>query len=120
MSPTPPKMRKPAPPRPPRKPSKPGVKRKSDPTPDPLADVEYIGNVETDSAAELTALQKAYRERAKNEADRFVETTDSEYWCCVCFENREERERFMKAIREHPNTKYITGERLAAALGITY
>lgn len=119
MSITPRKPQKPKPLKP-RKPLSKIGRKKSDPTPDPLAEVEYTGNIEADAAAELSALQSAYRERAKNEADRFVAATDSEYWCCVCFENREERERFMKAIREHKDTKYITGEKLAAALGITY
>lgn len=119
MTPTPP--RKPARPTKPARPQRPRKpEKRSDKTPDPLADVEYTGNIEEDAARELTALEQAYRERAANEANRFYAATDSEYWACVCFRSREEREAFMRAIGEDPDTKYITGDRLKDLTGIEY
>lgn len=94
--------------------------RRSDPEPDPLAQVDYTGDLATDSAAELTALEAGYRDRAKNESHRFKQATDSEYWFATCFQDREERERFMTALGLDPATKYISGQDLAQALGITY
>ncbi|QPK81126.1 hypothetical protein G7Y41_08815 [Schaalia sp. ZJ405] len=97
--------------------------KKSDPTPDPLANVEYTDSLEEDAARELTALEEGYRERAANEKKRFIAATDSEYWFCVSFQDREEKERFLKAIgmtgRNAPD-KYITGQQLADTLGISY
>jgi hypothetical protein len=53
-----------------------------EPEPDPMADVEYTGDLEEDSKRELTALQKGFRERARREQERFELATDSEYWIC--------------------------------------
>ena len=83
-----------------------GVRKHSDPTPDPLENVEYTDNLEEDSARELTALEQAYRQR--------------EFWFAVSFQNREEKEKFLQAVGLKINTKYITGDMLADALGITY
>jgi len=95
----------------------------SDPTPDPLAGVEYTGNLEEDAHRELTSLEQGYRERAANEQKRFIAATDSEHWFAVSFRTREDKERFLRAIgltgRTAPD-KYITGDQLAAALGIDY
>ena len=97
--------------------------RPSDPTPNPLEKVEYTGNLEEDSARELSALEQGYRDRAANEAKRFIAATDSEYWFCVSFQDREEKERFLKAIgmtgKKAPD-KYITGRQLADYLGVQY
>jgi hypothetical protein len=107
-----------------RKPKRPLRREKpSDPTPDPLAGVEYTGNLEEDSRRELTALEQGYRARAANEQKRFVAATDSEHWFAVSFPSRADKERFLRAIgltgRAAPD-KYLTGDQLAAALGITY
>ena len=116
-----PKVQRPARPARPRRPIRP--ERPSDPTPDPLANVDYTGDLSEDSQRELTAREEGYRERAKNEAKRFTAATDSEYWFAVCFSDREEKQRFLSAIgltgHSAPD-KYITGRQLAAALGITY
>lgn len=90
-------------------------------TPDPLAAVEYTGNVEEDSKAEFSALDQAYRDRAKAEADRFTAATDSEFWFAVCFKDRDEKERFLRAAGVKVRLmgdKYLSGRDLAAVLGI--
>ena len=117
-----------------RKPKRPLRREKpSDPTPDPLATVEYTGNLEEDSRRELTALEQGYRERAANEQGyreraaneqkRFIAATDSEHWFAVSFPSRADKERFLRAIgltgRAAPD-KYMTGDQLAAALGVDY
>ena len=107
-----------------RKPKRPLRREKpSDPTPDPLATVEYTGNLEEDSRRELTALEQGYRERAANEQKRFIAATDSEHWFAVSFSSRADKERFLRAIgltgRAAPD-KYMTGDQLAAALGVDY
>lgn len=91
------------------------------PTPDPLADVDYTGNLATDAAAELTALEEGYRTRAKAEADRFRAATDSEYWVAVCFTSREDKEAFLRAANlTDIGDKYLSGPAVAARLGIHY
>lgn len=97
----------------------------SDPIPDPLADVEYTDNLEVDSARELSALEEGFRARAKNEEKRFFAATDSEFWLAVCFQDREERDRFLAALGAADRAKtvggrYISGRDLAALLDIDY
>lgn len=66
------------------------------PIADPLADTEYTGDLAKDAAAELTDLETAYRDRAKNEAKRFKNATDSEYWVAFCFRDRASKEKFLR------------------------
>ena len=77
------------------------------PAPDPLADVDYSGDL------------AAYRQRAKTEADRFRAATDSEYWVAVCFKTREDKERFLAGagLLDYGD-KYLDGYIAAKKLGI--
>lgn len=78
------------------------------------------GTLEADSAAELTELQKAFKDRAKEEARRLSLATDSEYWACLCFQSREQLEAFMKVTKWDNNgqDKYIDGRKVARLMGI--
>lgn len=91
----------------------------AEPEPDPLADVDYTGDLEADSAAELDALAKGFRERTKREDERFRLATDSEYWFAVCFRTREDKEAFLRAARLMAlGDKYLDGYAVARTLGI--
>lgn len=92
------------------------LKRKKEPT---VVMPETTGNPEVDSRADLDAVQKGFRERMKNESNRFELATDSEYWFAACFQTREQKEAFLKAIDliAHGD-KYIDGRLLAEKLGI--
>lgn len=86
---------------------------------DPLAGVEYTDNVEADSAAELDALARGFRERRKLEDQRFKQATDSEFWAALCFRSREHKEAFIKAAgAARLGDKYIDGHAFAKLLGI--
>lgn len=86
---------------------------------DPLGEVEYTGNAETDSLAEMSELNKGFRERRKNEQKRFTDATDSEYWCALCFQTREQKEEFLQKLNLAPlGDKYIDGMKAAGVLGI--
>src|SRR5436305_705358 len=61
-----------------------------DDTPDVFKGVAYTGNTEKDTAAELAALETGFARRAKEEAQRFQTTVDSEYWCALVFDTREQ------------------------------
>lgn len=90
---------------------------------DPLAEVEYTGDLSADSEAELQALDQAYRDRAAQEQKRRKLATDSEFWFAVCFESREEKEAFLKAVGAKRNIhgdKYISGKAFAKLLNIEY
>ncbi|MFD8494251.1 hypothetical protein [Amycolatopsis sp. NPDC059657] len=92
----------------------------AEPEPDPLADVDYSGDLAKDSDAELDALAKGFRERTKREDERFKLATDSEYWFAVCFKTREDKDAFLAAARLLPvGDKYLDGYAVAHTLGIT-
>lgn len=84
---------------------------------DPLKDVEYTGDLAVDAASELTALEQAYRNRAKAEAKRFTNATDSEFWFAVCFPDREAKEAFLSEFGAATlGDKYLDGAALARIL----
>lgn len=92
----------------------------AEPEPDPLADVEYTGDLATDSNAELDALAQGFRDRTKREDERFRLATDSEYWFAVCFKSREDKEAFLRGARLLAvGDKYLDGYVVARTLGIT-
>ncbi len=91
----------------------------ADPEPDPLADVEYTGDLEADSRAELAELHRGFRERAAREDERFLLATDSEYWFCVCFKSRLDKDAFLAAAGLVViGDKYLDGYATARALGV--
>lgn len=91
----------------------------AEPHPDPLADVDYTGDLATDAAAELDALAIGFRERTKREDERFRLATDSEFWFALCFKSREEKDAFLRAARLwHVGDKYLDGRAAAAVLGV--
>lgn len=86
---------------------------------DPLAEVQYTGNVEKDSAAELDALAEGFRKRRDQEAQRFRDATDSEFWFAVCFRDRAHKDRFLAQIEAaRLGDKYIDGHALAKLLNL--
>lgn len=91
------------------------------PAPNPLDGVAYADppNLEADSAAELNAMQQAFKDRATLEKDRFCDATDSEYWVAMCFRTRADKERFLKALNlAQLGDKYIDGHKAAQLLGV--
>ena len=80
---------------------------------------EQTGNPEIDSKADLDEVQKSFRERIEMENERFQNTTDSEYWFAVCFQTREQKEAFLKAMNLFLiGDKYLDGVEVAKQLGI--
>lgn len=87
--------------------------------PDPLANVDYNGELEHDAAVETTALLDGFRQRALQEQDRFTLATDSEFWFAIGFQSREQKEQFLREMGwTELGDKYLDGTVLAAAYGI--
>lgn len=94
-------------------------RRQSDPVPDPLADIEYAGDMEQDSQAEASAMLAGFKERAKQERDRYTLATDSEFWFAVGFQSRAQKEAFLATMQwlEYGD-KYLNGCHIAEDAGI--
>lgn len=86
---------------------------------DCLDKVPITGDVETDAKAEVKAVLAAFKARAKREQERRQEAVDSEYWFCVCFQTRGQKEAFLKAMGwfEHGD-KYLDGRFVARRLKV--
>lgn len=87
--------------------------------PDPLANVDYDQGIEDSAQEELSDLLKGFKDRAKQEADRFVLATDSEFWFSVGFQSREQKEAFLMALDWLKyGDKYLNGCLMAKLEGI--
>lgn len=80
---------------------------------------ELTGDPEKDSAADLDAVAEGFRNRAKQEKDRFELVTDSEYWTCICFQSRAQCDQFLEALKlTDIGDKYLDGLQVAKRLGV--
>lgn len=87
--------------------------------PDPLADVDYPDDLAGDSKAELDALGKAFVARRGQEDRRYRQTVDSEYWFCVAFRCKEDKQKFLTEVGvDLREDKYVNGYDLARLLGL--
>ena len=118
-------MKSPVKPKPKVQPLKPGEKRPRfdsvfDPAgmPDPLKGIGQTGEVEADAAEEISAALKAIIEQKRAMREVYRTTTDPEFWFAVCFQNREQKEEFLRLTGWNFGDKYIDGLRVAARLGI--
>jgi len=81
---------------------------------------EESGDAVADTTEELDAVQAGFRQRAKDEGKRFMLATDSEYWCCICFQTRDQKEAFLTALKIlQYGDKYLDGQAVANELGVT-
>lgn len=68
---------------------------------------------------ELSELEAAFKKRAEAEQERFMLATDSEYWVALCFQSRDQKEEFLRALDliQHGD-KYLDGWTVAKKLGV--
>ena len=86
--------------------------------PSPLDCLGTTDDIEADCAAELEIVESEFSKRASNEKKRFEKATDSEYWACICFQDRKQVEEFVRACGMDPREKYVDGQKMAKNLGI--
>lgn len=86
------------------------------------AEVEEEGNdktLEENTSADLEKIQSAFMKRATQENKRFEEATDSEYWVALCFQTREQKDKFLKNAGWLAfGDKYIDGRKIAKLLKV--
>lgn len=84
---------------------------------DLMAGYAYTGNAEKDSAAEMSAVLRGFKERAKAEGLRRKKATESGYWLCLCFQSQEQVDEFLRNSK-WGNTRYLDGQKVAKKLGV--
>nr|DAI74436.1 MAG TPA: Regulatory protein E2 barrel, DNA BINDING PROTEIN.8A [Caudoviricetes sp.] len=76
---------------------------------------DTLEKLEKETLEELGDVEKSFRERMNAESKRFRDMCDTEYWFCVCFTSREQKEEFLKKIGMETDVKYIDGKDMARA-----
>lgn len=90
----------------------PGLRPAKKPEPEAGAEDPTIEEV-------VSELKTSFMERAKAEDKRVQLVTDSEFWCCFCFENRAQKDAFLKALGLwEAGDKYVNGVLAAKKLGV--
>ncbi|MDK4689682.1 hypothetical protein [Kingella negevensis] len=73
---------------------------------------------------ELDAKKQGFRDRAKADAKRKVDATDSEHWLAFCFDNEKQVDEFLESIDwaqfvvDYDGRRYLNGEKVAAFMGV--
>ena len=67
----------------------------------------------------VAEVKTGFMARANGEAKRTELVTDSEFWCCLCFETREQKNAFLVATGfGEADDKYVDGRVVARKMGI--
>lgn len=84
-----------------------------------LAGVEQTGDFQVDADENMSAALREIIERKKATQERFRISTDPEFFFCVVFQSREQKEQFLEGIGwMELGDKYINGLEVARRLGI--
>lgn len=88
--------------------------------PDPIkGHVDYTGDIESDAAEELGAVEIGFRQRMKEEAERVNSTTGSDFYFVAVFDDGDQVSAFLKAAGLiGGGDLFIDGRKLADAMGI--
>lgn len=85
----------------------------------PLADIEMTGDTQEDADAGMSEALRQIIERKKATQEKFRTATDPEFFFCVCFQSREQKEEFLKAAGwEDLGDKYLNGLEVARRLAV--
>lgn len=86
---------------------------------DPLADLPLTNDFQSDVNAEADLMKQALREADKRNRVDWLLKNDTEYWFCVVFEDRNQKEQFLTALNWlMMGDKYLDGTLLARQMNI--
>lgn len=84
-----------------------------------MSERDFKANLESATKTDMQRLETGFMQRAKQEQRRFEDATDSEFWFCVCFQSRAQKEAFLKALEwDQFGDKYLNGEAVAEAIDV--
>lgn len=72
-----------------------------------------LEELEKATLEELDEVKRGFRERTKQENERFRDVCDTEYWFCVSFNSRAQKEELLKKLGFDPDEKYLNGRDFA-------
>lgn len=77
---------------------------------------DSLEKLEADCLSDISEAKKGFRDRLTKENKRFQDMCDTEYWCCVCFTSRAQKEEFLSKLGLDTDEKYIDGKQMARAV----
>lgn len=86
-----------------------------------LDGVEATGDLEADALAELDAVQAGFRERRQRESERYELAVYADYWTCLCFATKAQRDTFLRAVGWPDldgGKRYLDGRAVARHMGV--
>ena len=75
-----------------------------------------LDDLESEVMEELSEVEKSFRQRMTAENKRFRDMCDTEYWFCVCFTSRAQKEEMLEKLGLPLEEKYIAGREFAKAV----
>lgn len=85
-----------------------------------LDDLAVLDGIQENVNQEMSAILKAIIERKRAQAERFRITDDPEYFLCLCFQSRDQKDEFVQAAGWADfGYKYINGLDVARKLGVS-
>lgn len=89
------------------------------PAPDPINQKGYPGDPEGDCAHEIGELEKGFRERMRQEQDRFSNATGGGYYFVAVFETEEQCSAFLKGVGlDKGGDLFVDGRALADRVSV--
>lgn len=86
--------------------------------PNPLDSFEYPGTLEGDATEEVSEILQTILEERQQLRDKFRLRADREYFVCICFQSKEQKEDFLRQMGWLSwGDRYLDGLRCAEALG---
>lgn len=88
-------------------------------TPNPLKDLDLDGTPEERADQEISAALQHILDEKKLRRDQYRTMVDHEFWCAICFQNREQKERFLSLLGlTDLGEKYLDGLKVAERLNV--
>lgn len=87
--------------------------KQSKPEPEEQEGAMALEELEKATLEELDEVKRGFRERTKQENERFRDVCDTEYWFCVSFNSRAQKEELLKKLGFDPDEKYLNGRDFA-------
>jgi len=93
----------------------------AEPLENPLDSLEYPGDdVEADATAEVSEVLRTIIEERRARRDQYRLMVDTEYWVCLCFQSRQQKDEFLEAVGwVDLGDKYLNGLEVAGRMGVT-
>ena len=73
----------------------------------------------TEARNQISEVLRKFKEQKKSEAKTYWENVDSEYWFCLCFQTRQQKDDFLAALKwDRFGDKYLDGIEVMKAMRI--